>query len=78
MNCLRCKNVKLIRLEFSPMNLRAPGERMRPPVDRCPCCGLEWPVTASKPQSESVAVSKPIDPQPEQLMLFSPTVGGLQ
>ena len=48
MNCARCKTVELIRVEWLPMNLAAPWEYISPPVDRCPCCGLEWAVQPSK------------------------------
>lgn len=52
MNCKRCKTVELIRIEHLPMNLVAPWEYINPPVDRCPCCGLEWAVTLPKPFKE--------------------------
>ncbi|NOU81547.1 hypothetical protein GC101_22040 [Paenibacillus sp. LMG 31459] len=71
MNCARCKTVELIRVEDSPYNLYPLGKVRPKPVDRCPSCGLEWPV---QPPAKRVAL---IDELP-QLYNRKPSASALE
>lgn len=82
MFCVKCKTVELIRLEDSPYNVYPIGKSPKPPVDRCPCCGLQWPVKAVQRTIAPVLYESPEgarvvqDSFAEQLDMFTNLVGG--
>ncbi|OMD76589.1 hypothetical protein [Paenibacillus odorifer] len=75
--CSRCK-IETVHIDF-PLKkyevLGQNGQALVTAVDRCPCCGADFPSKRSMPVSDALVRTK--EDQPEQLMLFSPTVGGL-
>lgn len=76
MFCSRCK-VETIHINFPKKQHTVLGRNEQPlpeAVERCPHCLADIP---SRLAAAPVTVSKPITPQPEQLALFVPTVGGL-
>ncbi|MFD5022382.1 hypothetical protein ACFWMP_26110 [Paenibacillus sp. NPDC058367] len=79
MICSRCK-VETVHIDF-PLKkyevLGQNGQALVLAVDRCPCCGADFPSKRSVPVSDALSRAKDTN-QPEQLMLFTSTVGGLQ
>lgn len=77
MICPRCK-IEMHHIDFPKQKHTHLGSNGRPlpdAVERCPRCLTDIP---SRRRVAPIPAPKPVQPQPEQLMLFSPTVGGLQ